>query len=141
MSEKTVFEKIIDREIPSSIVYEDQDTIAFFDANPFEKGHILVVPKKVYEYVWQMPEDEYLMLQKSLLRVVKRVNEVFPDVGLNIVQNNRAIAHQDVFHVHFHIIPRKIEKSLYMEYTDVRYLDRYESEEEKHKFLELLKIG
>jgi histidine triad (HIT) family protein len=48
---KTIFEKIISREIPSTIIYEDDLTIAFLDAFPFEKGHILVVPKKPYAQI------------------------------------------------------------------------------------------
>jgi histidine triad (HIT) family protein len=49
--EKTIFEKIIDREIPANILYEDEKTVVFLDAFPFEKGHLLVVPKKVYETI------------------------------------------------------------------------------------------
>ena len=51
MKEKTIFEKIIDREIPADIIYEDEKIIAFLDAFPFEKGHLLVVPKKSYKFV------------------------------------------------------------------------------------------
>ena len=49
--EKNIFEKIIDREISASILYEDSKVIAFLDAFPFEKGHLLIVPKKKYEFV------------------------------------------------------------------------------------------
>lgn len=48
---KTIFEKIIDREIPADILYEDKKVIVFLDAFPFEKGHLLIVPKKRYEFI------------------------------------------------------------------------------------------
>ena len=51
MKDKTIFEKIIDREISASILYEDEKNIVFLDACPFEKGHLLIVPKKVYETI------------------------------------------------------------------------------------------
>ena len=101
----SIFTKIIRREIPAHIVYEDDTHIAFLDIHPFEKGHTLVVPKKEYETIMDMPEKEYLELQKIVLKIAKHYEQILW-CGVNIVQNNKKIAWQTVFHVHFHIIPR-----------------------------------
>ena len=57
-----VFCKIIKKEIPASVVYEDEKTLAFLDINPYAKGHLLVIPKKHSKWLWDMPENEYLFL-------------------------------------------------------------------------------
>lgn len=101
----TIFTKIIHREIPASIVYEDEAHIAFLDIHPFEKWHTLVVPKKEYETILVMPEDEYIELQKIVLKIAKHYESLLW-CGINIVQNNKEIAWQSVPHTHFHIIPR-----------------------------------
>ena len=133
MKEKTIFEQIIDREIPADIVYEDDNHIAFLDIFPFEKGHILVVPKKAYETIFDMPEDEFLALQKVVFKVANKVHKELGG-GLNILQNNFKIAGQVVPHVHFHIIPRNEDKKLYYP-SDAKY-----EEGEKEEILEKIKI-
>ena len=109
----SIFTKIIQKEIPAQVIYEDDNHIAFLDIQPFEKGHTLVIPKKEYETIMDMPENEYLELQKVVLVLSKHYEKVLW-CWINIVQNNKLIAEQSVFHVHFHIIPRTQEwKSLY----------------------------
>jgi histidine triad (HIT) family protein len=134
---KTIFEKIIDREILASILYEDEKMIVFLDAFPFEKGHILVVPKKVYETIWEMPEDEYLELQKIVLKFAKKMYEKM-ECGINIQQNNLKIADQEIPYVHFHIIPR-VDKNKKM-FFDTKDRLKYFDEKEKKSFEQKLKI-
>ncbi len=134
MKEKTIFEKIIDREIPADIIYEDENHLAFLDIQPFEKGHILVIPKKPYETIFEMPENEFLELQKIVFRVAQKIQAEIGG-GLNILQNNFGIAGQVVPHVHFHLVPRKSSKKLYC-----GGLEEYE-DGEKEKILEKLKIS
>ena len=113
--EKTIFEKIIDRDIPASIIYEDEDTIAFLNAFPFEPGHVLVVPKIPYETIFDMPELAYLQLQKIILKVATKIKEETGN-DIAIMQRNGKNAGQEVPHVHFHIIPRtkpESEKALF----------------------------
>ena len=138
--EKTIFEKIIDREIPAAIVFENDHVISFLDINPFEKGHILIVPKKPFSYIWEMPEEDYLELQKAVLLLAKNMREKM-QCEINLVQNNGLLAHQDVFHVHFHLIPRTKNKWLYKKHTDTDYNDSYINDEEKQKYLDILKIS
>ncbi len=101
-----IFEKIVNREIPATIVYEDEDTLAFMDIGPIIKGHTLVIPKTCYDPVTETP-DEVLA---KLIRIAKRIaaaqmNALGAD-GVNIMQNNGAAAGQEVPHLHFHVIPR-----------------------------------
>lgn len=99
MAEKSIFSKIIDREIPASIVYEDEKTIAFLDISPFEKGHTLVVPKKQHERITDMGESEYADLQKAALRVAKKMkSELKCNVGTLVYG-------EEVLHVHIHVYP------------------------------------
>ena len=112
MKEKTIFEKIVDKEIPANIIYEDEKHLAFLDIQPFEKGHTLVIPKKAYETIFDMPEEEFLELQKVVLKLAKKINQELGG-GLNILQNNYKMAGQIVPHVHFHLVPRNSDKKLY----------------------------
>ncbi len=99
-----IFCKIIEGEIPSHKVYEDENTLAFLDVNPTSKGHTLVVPKKHVETIDQASEMNYMW--DTLVKVSQAVEEAFNPGGLNISQNNGEIAGQEVMHMHFHITPR-----------------------------------
>lgn len=87
----TLFTKIIQREIPATIIYEDIDHIAILDINPFEKGHTLVIPKKEYETIFDMPEEAYLELQKVVFKIAKHYERTL-GCGINILQNNKEIS-------------------------------------------------
>lgn len=134
--EKTLFEKIIDREIQADIAHEDDQHIVFLDINPFEKGHLLVVPKKPYETIMDMPEDEYAALQRLVHKVARHTNKQLGG-GINIHQNNYPIAAQVVPHVHVHVIPRNEQKDTYR--TD-NHTGKYDSVEEKQGFIKKLSI-
>ncbi len=101
-----IFEKIVNREIPAVIVYEDEHTLAFMDIGPIIKGHTLVIPKVCYDPVTETP-DEVLA---GLIRICKRIAAAqirgLGADGVNIIQNNGAAAGQEVPHLHFHVIPR-----------------------------------
>lgn len=103
---KTIFEQIIDREIPAAIVYEDDDVIAFLDAFPISKGHTLVVPKEPIENIFSLDEETGHKMMTTIQKVAAAVEAAFKPKGMNILQNNGAFASQSVFHIHFHIIPR-----------------------------------
>lgn len=118
----TIFKKIINKEIPSNIIYEDEKHLAFLDISPFEKGHTLVIPKKEYVTIMDMPEKEFL----DLMRVVQKIAKHFEkelNCGINILQNNKSISGQQVMHVHFHIVPRLEYKELYHLENGVSYLN------------------
>lgn len=103
-----VFCKIIKGALPASVVYEDETTLAIMDINPINKGHVLIMPKKHYASLREMPEQEANHLMSVVAKVEKAVWELedIACTGTNILQNNGRHAWQDVFHVHFHVIPR-----------------------------------
>jgi histidine triad (HIT) family protein len=105
MAEKTLFEKIIDREIPSDIVYEDDDVIAFKDVNPVAPVHILVVPKKPIPKVSDMEADDIELMGKVMYAAKQVAHEQgVAESGFRLVVNNGEAASQSVFHVHVHLI-------------------------------------
>ena len=106
MSEKSVFEMIIDREIPAHILYEDDDVIAFLDAFPVAKGHTLVVPKVKVESIYDLSPESGAKLMAVISKVARALRATYEPEGLNVLQNNGAFASQSVFHIHFHLIPR-----------------------------------
>lgn len=103
---KTIFEKIIDREIPANIVYEDNEVLAFMDAFPLSKGHTLVIPKRPIENIYELDDDTGAKVMSAVTKISKALRDAFNPKGLNVVQNNGSYASQSVFHLHFHIIPR-----------------------------------
>ena len=102
---KTIFEKIIDREIPANIVYEDNEVLAFMDAFPLSKGHTLVIPKRPIENIYELDDETGAKLMAAVTKVSKALRDAFNPKGLNVVQNNGSYASQSVFHLHFHLIP------------------------------------
>ena len=103
MTDDCIFCKIIEGEIPSHKVYEDDKMIAFLDVNPVSKGHTLVVPKKHVENIHEAEGMNYLF--DGLVEVSNAVKDAFDPEGVNIAQNNGEAAGQEVFHLHFHVTP------------------------------------
>lgn len=110
-----IFCKIIEGEIPSHKVYEDEDTLAFLDTNPTSKGHTLVIPKKHVETIHEAEKMGYMWA--SIVKVSNAVKEAFNAKGLNISQNNGGIAGQEVMHMHFHITPRYTGDEINVKYN------------------------
>ena len=101
-----IFCKIVSKEIPATIIYEDEEVIVFMDIGPIIKGHALVIPKKHYDPVTQTPDDLLAKLHITAKRIAKaQMNGLGAD-GVNIVQNNGTAAGQEVPHIHVHVIPR-----------------------------------
>ena len=107
-----IFCKIVRGEIPSSKVYEDQHTLAFFDINPASEYHTLVISKKHYVNMFDIPEDEAASLMRAIKKVVSLYEKKLDLKDVNVINNSGAKAHQDVFHIHYHIVPRLSDDSL-----------------------------
>jgi histidine triad (HIT) family protein len=117
--EECVFCKIITRRLPSAIVYENSDYIAFLDRAPFNTGHTLVCPKKHGETVWDMTEHEIGGLFALAARISKAIVAATSSDGFRFVQNNGEAANQVVPHVHVHVIPVKMShKGVFMDRTN-----------------------
>ena len=104
--EDTIFTKIISKEIPAEIVYEDEHTLAFLDINPKRKGHTLVVPKKYVRDIFELDEKTGTHLMKTVVLVSNAVKKATRSGGINLIVNNGKDSGQEVLHLHFHIIPR-----------------------------------
>ncbi len=102
----TIFDKILDGEIPCRRVYEDDHVLAFLDVGPLSDGHTLVIPKERVATLHELSDDAAAALGRVLPRLCRAVLAATGATAYNVLQNNGAAAHQAVFHVHFHIIPR-----------------------------------
>jgi histidine triad (HIT) family protein len=106
MSETTIFGKILDGEIPCHRVYEDEHVLAFLDVGPLSRGHTLVIPKQRVAHLHELSDDQAAALGRALPRIARAVLQATGATEYNVLQNNGRGAHQAVFHVHFHIIPK-----------------------------------
>jgi histidine triad (HIT) family protein len=102
----TIFDKILEGEIPCHRVYEDDHVLAFLDINPLSEGHTLIIPKERKAFLHELSDAQAAAIGRVLPRLARAVMEATGAKAYNVLQNNGAEAHQAVFHVHFHIIPR-----------------------------------
>lgn len=102
----SIFSKILRGEIPCHKVYEDEHVLAFLDVGPLSPGHTLVIPKEEVATVDQLSDEAAAAIGRVLPRLCRAVKKVTGTEQYNILQNNGPLAHQAVFHVHFHIIPK-----------------------------------
>lgn len=100
----TIFQKIIDREIPAEIVYEDDECLAFKDVNPQAPVHILLIPKKPLAKLTDATTEHQQLLGHLLLKVSQVAREAGVEDGFRLVVNNGEEAGQTVFHLHLHIL-------------------------------------
>ncbi len=101
-----IFCKIIAGEIPCYKVYEDDDVLAFLDVAPVNYGHILVLPKKHFINMEDIPEQELCAVIKIVKKVGQAIKQGLSVPGYNVQVNNDPVAGQVVPHIHFHVIPR-----------------------------------
>lgn len=102
----TIFSKILRGEIPCHKVYEDDHVLAFLDIGPLSRGHTLVIPKEPAVTLDALSDDAAAALGRVLPRICRAVKRATGCEDFNVLQNNGSLAHQAVFHVHFHVIPR-----------------------------------
>lgn len=102
-----IFAKILRGELPAHKVYEDDKTFAFLDIMPQATGHTLVIPKAPARNFLDIAPDDLANLIKVTQKIAKTTIAVFAADGVNVFQFNEPAAGQTVFHLHFHVIPRK----------------------------------
>ncbi|MBY0310238.1 HIT family protein [Patescibacteria group bacterium] len=102
----TIFEKIIAREVPADIIYEDDTVLVFLDIKPVHLGHALVVPKVPFVNIFDGDSEVLAHMMKVATQVGQRQQTVLGAHGVNFIMNNGAAAGQEVFHAHLHVIPR-----------------------------------
>lgn len=101
-----IFCKIVKKEIPCDLVFENEKVIAFLDIRPSSPGHTLVVPKAHHEDLLATPDSDLLEVMCVTKKVAKAAMEAVKADGFNVITNTKPAAGQAVFHTHFHIIPR-----------------------------------
>lgn len=106
MPEDCIFCKIVDGEIPAERVYEDEDVVAFLDANPLEEGHTLVVPREHVERVSDLSSEHAATYFRPVPRIAEAVQEAVDADGATMAWNEGSAAGQEVPHAHLHIVPR-----------------------------------
>lgn len=102
---ETIFSKIIRREIPAEIVYEDADILAFRDISPQAPVHVLFIPKKPYATLNDVPAEDAVLLGKLLLAAAGYARaQGFADTGYRVLANVNRDGGQTVFHLHVHLL-------------------------------------
>lgn len=105
--DKTLFSKIIDREIPADIVYEDNDCLAFNDINPQAPVHVLVIPKKPIPSLAVAADDDAELLGHLLMVVRDLASQLHLDDGFRVVINAGPDGGQTVDHLHLHLLGQR----------------------------------
>lgn len=101
-----IFCKIIQKEIPSFVVYENDYVLCFLDINASTKGHTLIVPKKHATNIFDLPEEDLIEISKAVKVVTTLLKENLHVENVNLINNSGALAGQTVMHFHLHVIPR-----------------------------------
>lgn len=131
---KTIFEKIIDREIPADIVYEDDISMAFLDINPVTKGHTLLISKHPYPWMTDVPPEIlgelFIRVQKIMIALKK---------GLSCDYVRITIVGTDIPHFHVHLIPQYIQDSTNNPDKPVRPHESYTDNSEKQTYIDNIK--
>lgn len=105
-SNDCIFCKIINGDIPSAKVYEDDHVYAFLDISQVTKGHTLVIPKEHTKDIYNTEPEVAEQLFARVPKIASALKKTYEPIGLNILNNNEAPAGQSVFHLHIHLIPR-----------------------------------
>lgn len=110
--EDCIFCKIVNNEIPSYKIYEDDLVYAFLDISPASKGHVLVIPKKHFKDIFEIEENYLERIVVVGQKIAKKMKEVLNIDAVNLFQASGVHAEQSVFHFHLHVIPREKDDTL-----------------------------
>lgn len=116
--EKCIFCKIVSGEIPSHNVYEDEQTYAFLDIHPAAEYHALVIPKNHSENIFDVTEKDLVAVTATVKKIIDIYNRKLGIKNVQIINSSGAEAQQDVFHLHFHIVPRQSGDGQDIKWTD-----------------------
>src|SRR6267143_3144115 len=103
----TIFEKIIARQIPAKIIWEDEEAIAFHDVNPQAPVHVLIVPKRVVSRLTDAKDDDRALLGKLLLVARDMAKKLELSNGYRVVINSGPDAGESVPHLHVHLLGKR----------------------------------
>ena len=105
MEEKSIFEMILNKEIDSEIIYEDEDLFAINDINPVAPVHVLVIPKKKLKTINEITQDDAMLIGKIVLTAKQLAKDFnIEESGYRLLWNTNEDAMQTIFHIHLHLI-------------------------------------
>ena len=107
-----IFCKIVTGAIPCFKLFEDAESLAFMDINPANDGHCLVIPKAHYPTLFALSPEAFAAAGRTIIKVANAVNKALSPDGINLLQANGPGAAQSVFHFHIHILPRRRDDGL-----------------------------
>lgn len=116
-----IFCKIVAAEIPASIVYEDEDILAFLDIAPTNQGHTLVIPKLHVRNVFDATPETLGKMVTAGQKIARGMQEALSVDGVTLVMNNEPAGGQEVFHAHLHVIPRFEDDSIFVKPKHTTY--------------------
>ena len=119
MNKECIFCDIVDKKIDSYVVYENKLLLAILDIDPINEGHILLIPKKHYLDLDEIPENEVTEIFKWAKKMVKSLKKVYQLNGYSIMQNGGDF--NDIGHFHLHIFPRYHSDGFTWKYSDNEY--------------------
>jgi histidine triad (HIT) family protein len=112
--EKCIFCEIAAHRAPADIIFEDSLTVAFMDIHPASNGHSLVIPKRHFRNIFDIDDSNLESVMRMTRRVALATRNALGCDGMNIMLSNEKAGFQDVFHIHFHVIPRWLEDEYFM---------------------------
>ena len=118
-----IFCKIIAGQIPAEKIYEDDVCLAFLDIGPLAEGHVLLIPREHAATIAAMNTEQAGAMLSKLPPLARAVQAATGCEGLNVLQNNGKAAHQEVMHVHFHLIPRRQGDAFHFNWPAGKYPD------------------
>ncbi len=134
--ESCIFCKIVKKQLPSSIIYEDDSVIAFLDIRPVNEGHCLVIPKEHYADIFDIPSELLGKVHQVTKKVAVAIKQAVNADGISIIQQNGRAANQDIFHLHVHVIPRytgeKIKAFHELQVAEPNQLDQAAAKIKRH---------
>ena len=132
-NKENIFAKIIKGEADCVKILENDYILSFMDVMPQTPGHTLLIPKYDTEDIFNLPEDYFIHLMDAKKRIARAIKKAYEPTGVMIMQLNGKEAGQTVFHLHFHIIPRKDGLNYKFHSSDPVNLNELEKEAEKIK--------
>lgn len=107
-----IFCKIVRKQAPSSIIYEDDSVMAFLDIRPLNMGHTLVIPKEHYVDIFDTPQNQISQVHVIAKKLSFAIKKATSADGISIIQQSGKAAGQDIFHLHVHVVPRFLGQKL-----------------------------
>ena len=134
-----IFCRIVQKQAPSSVIFEDQTVMAFLDIRPLNIGHSLVIPKDHYADIFDIPKDILGQVHQVTKPIAFAVKKVTGADGVSIIQQSGRAAGQDIFHFHVHVVPRFVGQKL-PQFNEIKQAEIAELDGMALKIREILRV-